>query len=125
MLFPANGPASRIHLMSPGMFVRVRLPIGEPHQALLVFDRVIMSDQGMKYVYVVDKDNKVQTRKLTTGTLESDGLRAVTGLRKDDWVIVGALQQVRPQAEVRKEERAMPSLLTQTDLDARPAGKPK
>ena len=38
--------------------VRARpLPIGQPHPATLVIDRAIQSDQGLKYVYVVDAQN--------------------------------------------------------------------
>ena len=66
-------------LFSPGMFVRVRLPIGQPHQALLIIDRAIQSDQGLKYVYVLDAQNKVQTRSIKTGPLQEDGLRVVEG----------------------------------------------
>ena len=60
-------PANGIRLLSPGMFVRVRLPIGQPHPALLVIDRAIGSDQGLKYVYVVDSKNKVQQRRCRPG----------------------------------------------------------
>jgi multidrug efflux system membrane fusion protein len=98
-------------LMSPGMFVRIRLPIGEPHQALLVIDRAIGSDQGLKFVYVVDQENKVQTRRITAGALESDGLRVVSqGLKPDEWVVVGGLQQIRPRMEVQSEQQPMPTL---------------
>src|SRR5581483_1182049 len=45
--------------LAPGYFARVRVPVGFPHQALLVSDRAIDTDQGQKIVYVVDKDNKV------------------------------------------------------------------
>ena len=57
-------PAWRTRLLSPGMFVRIRLPIGEPHKALLVIDGAILSDQGQKYVYVVgdDKSNTCPSR---------------------------------------------------------------
>ena len=61
------------------MFVRVRLPIGQPHKALLIIDRAIQSDQGLKYVYVLDAQNKVQTRSIKTGALQEDGLRVVEG----------------------------------------------
>ena len=82
-------------LLSPGMFVRVRLPIGEPHPALLIIDRAIQSDQGLKYVYVLDGQNKVQTRSIKTGPLQEDGLRVVDGeIKRDDWVVVGGIQQV-------------------------------
>src|SRR5205807_671441 len=62
-------------LLSPGMFVRIRFPIGQPHPALLIIDRAIASDQGLKYVYVLDSENKVQYRRVTTGALQEDGLR--------------------------------------------------
>ena len=73
------------------MYVRIRLPIGEPHPALLIIDRAIQSDQGLKYVYVIDAQNKVQYRRVKPGPLQEDGLRVVTGdIKPDDWVIVGA-----------------------------------
>ena len=68
------------------MFVRIRLPIGQPHPALLVIDRAIGSDQGLKFVYVVDAENKVEYRRVETGSLESDGLRVITkGLKPTNW----------------------------------------
>ena len=71
-------PKSGHRLMSPGMFVRVHLPIGQPHPALLVIDRAIGSDQGLKYVYTMDpKTHKIQQKTVTTGALESDGLRVI------------------------------------------------
>jgi len=100
-----------IRLLRPGKFVRIRLPIGEPHRARLVIDRALGSDQGLKFVYVLDKDNKVQYRRLTTGPLQDDGLRVIEdGLEPDDWVVVGGLQQVRPRLEVQPDKIAMPTL---------------
>jgi multidrug efflux system membrane fusion protein len=105
------------------MFVRIRLPIGRPHPALLVIDRAIGSDQGLKYVYVVDSENKVQYRRIATGSLESDGLRVVSeGLKADDWVVVGALQQIRPRMQVQPERMPMPSLTGQGTESAEPNG---
>jgi multidrug efflux system membrane fusion protein len=102
--------AKGVRLLKPGMFVRIRLPMGPPHPALLVIDRAIASDQGLKYVYVVDKDNKAQYRRVTTGALQEDGLRVVEGLRPDDQVVVGALQQVRPRTQIRPDKMPMPTL---------------
>jgi len=110
-VFPNPEPEGGTRLLSPGMFVRVRLPIGRPHLALLVIDRAIGSDQGLKFVYVVDADHKVQYRRVTTGALQEDGLRVITqGLKADDWVVVGGLPQVRPHLEIQPERRAMPTL---------------
>jgi multidrug efflux system membrane fusion protein len=104
-------PQGGVRLLTPGMFVRVRLPIGKPHSALLVIDRAISSDQGLKYVYVVDADNKVQQRRIETGPLQDDGLRVITsGLKPDDWVVIGGIQQVRPKMEIVRDQEPMPTL---------------
>ena len=110
-VFPNPKPPGGMRLLSPGMFVRIRLPIGQPHPALLVIDRADRSDQGLKYVYVVDAENKVQYRRVTTGPLQDDGLRVIAeGLKPDDWVVVGGLQQVRPRMQVQPEQMPMPTL---------------
>src|SRR5207237_4138245 len=93
---------------SPGYFARVRVPIGYPHQALLVSDRAIDSDQGQKIVYVVDKDNKVAARPVRLGALH-DGLREITdGVKPGERVIVKGLQQVRSGVTVQPNLVDMP-----------------
>jgi multidrug efflux system membrane fusion protein len=110
-VLPNPRPANGTRLLSPGMFVRVRLPIGQPQQALLVIDRAIGSDQGLKFVYVVDAEHKIQYRRVATGALQPNGLRVISdGLKADEWVLVGGLQQVRPRMEIQPEPRAMPTL---------------
>jgi multidrug efflux system membrane fusion protein len=100
--------ASRRRLLSPGMFVRIRLPIGGPHKAILVADRAIGSDQGQKFVYVVDADNKAQYRRVTIGAPQDNGLRVIEdGLKPTDWVVTGGLQQVRSQMEIKPDRRSM------------------
>jgi len=97
-------------LLSPGMFVRIRLPIGQPHPALLVVDRALASDQGLKFVYVVGADNKIEYRRVKTGALSDDGLRVIEdGLKPDDWVAVGSIQQLRAKMAVEPEPTAMPT----------------
>jgi multidrug efflux system membrane fusion protein len=121
-VFPNPRPEGGVRLLSPGMFVRIRLPIGPPHPALLVIDRAVASDQGLKYVYVVDAKNDVQYRRVTTGPLQDDGLRVIVkGLEQGDWVVVGGLQQVRPRMQVQPERMPMPSLDQPTAGEAAPA----
>jgi multidrug efflux system membrane fusion protein len=110
-VFPNPKLPGGVRLLSPGMFVRIRLPMGQRHPALLVIDRAIGSDQGLKYVYVVDAENKVQYRRVTTGPLQDNGLRVIEqGVKPDDRVVIGGLQQVRPRMEVRPDETPMPTL---------------
>jgi multidrug efflux system membrane fusion protein len=109
-VFPNPKPPGGTRLLAPGMFLRIRLPIGQPHKATLVIDRAVWSDQGLKNVYVVDAENKIQSRRVSTGSLQEDGLRVVEGLQEDDWVVVGALQQVRPRMVIRPDQIPMPTL---------------
>lgn len=96
-------------LLSPGLFARVRVPIGEPHQALIVTERALDTDQGQKIVYTVDKDNCVASRPVRLGALH-DGLREITdGLNASDRVIVNGLQQVRPGVTVETKLVDMPT----------------
>jgi len=110
-VFANPKPSGGEQLLSPGMFVRIRLPIGQPYPALLVIDRAIGTDQGLKYLYVLDTDNKVQYRRVVTGALQSDGLRVIRqGLKPDDWVVVGGLPQIRARMEVQPDRITMPTL---------------
>jgi RND family efflux transporter MFP subunit len=100
--------ANAKRVLAPGQFVRIRLPIGAPHQALLVAEQALGRDQGQKYLYVVDDYNKVEYRRVKVGRLY-DGLREVTeGLSPGERVIVNGLQRVRPTVEVEPEEVKMP-----------------
>ena len=94
--------------LTPGYFGRFRVPIGVPHDALLVTDRAIDTDQGQKIVYVLDKNNKVEVRPIRSGAL-NDGLRVIEdGLQPGERVIVNGIQQVRPGMTVEPKLVDMP-----------------
>ncbi|HVX60063.1 MAG TPA: efflux RND transporter periplasmic adaptor subunit [Pirellulales bacterium] len=104
-------PERGVRIFTPGNFVKVRLPLGQPHEALLVVDKAIGTDQGLKYVYVVDEKDQVQYRRVRTGALQEDGLRVIEdGLKPDDRVIVSGLQMVRPRMTVQAELTPMPKV---------------
>jgi membrane fusion protein, multidrug efflux system len=110
-VFPNPKPKVGTRLLSPGMFVRIRFPIGQAHSALLVIDRAVGSDQGLKFVYVVDDKDTVQYQRVTTGALQEDGMRVIEhGLKPDDWVVTGGILQVRPRMTVRADKVPMPTL---------------
>ena len=49
------------HLLTPGLFVRVRLPIGDTHRAVMIRERALVTQHGKKGIYIVrdrDKDGK-------------------------------------------------------------------
>ena len=125
-VFPNPKPDGGRRLLMPGLFVRIQLPVGPPHKALLVIDRALGSDQGLRFVYVLDNHNKVQYRRVSIGPLQDDGLRPIeAGLTPDDWVVIGGLTQVRPLEVVEPERVPMPSLGTVTGGQAPGATPPR
>jgi multidrug efflux pump subunit AcrA (membrane-fusion protein) len=98
-------------LLSPGLFARVRLPLGEPHRGLLVTERAVDTDQGQKILYLVNAKNEVDSRPVRLGAIH-DGLRAIEdGLKGGERVIVVGVQQVRPGALVEPKLVDMPVFL--------------
>jgi RND family efflux transporter MFP subunit len=83
----------------PGYFVRVRVP-RRPEAALLVPDTAIGSDQGGRYVLVVNKDDVVEQRKVEAGPVVGS-LRVIEkGLAKDDHVVTGGIMRAIPGQKV-------------------------
>ena len=84
----------------PGYFVRVRVPMGQEQDALLVPDVALGSDQGGRYVLVVNKDNVVEQRKVEVGPVV-DTLRVIeNGIAADDRVVVAGLLRAIPGNKV-------------------------
>jgi len=86
----------------PGFFVRVRLPLGlAAKESLLVPDPVIGEDQAGKYLLVVNKDDTVEQRRVTTGMLLPGSLRVIDkGLNADDRVVISTNGRAIPGRKV-------------------------
>jgi multidrug efflux system membrane fusion protein len=115
----------------PGSRVQVRLPIGKPHQVLLVPDTAILTDQDKRYVLSLDDKNIVQRRDVEPGKLLDDGSRVVRaapkgGLSADDWIITQGIQMARlnyPVEPIRPTAQAPTTQATASSTTA-PATAP-
>jgi RND family efflux transporter MFP subunit len=87
-----------------GMFARVRLSLDRPRQTLLVPERAVGVDQGQRFAYIVNGDNKVEYRKVSTGQVFDGKLAILEGLKPQDRVITEGLQLLRPGQAVQPEE---------------------
>ena len=95
--------------LTPGLFVRLRMPGRRAYDATLVEDRAVGTDLDKRFVYVVDAGGTVAARPVTLGPIV-DGLRVVrTGVTPGDAVVVNGLQRVRPGAKVQLERVAPPA----------------
>jgi RND family efflux transporter MFP subunit len=94
-------------IFTPGLFARIKLLGRDKHNALLINDSAVGTDQNMKYVFVVGADNKIEYRPVKLGPIV-DGLRVIReGLSQGETIVVNGLQRVRPGTPVTPEKVAM------------------
>jgi len=98
---------NRDRLFTPGLFARVKLGEGAIHQAILIEDRAVGTDQTRRFVYVVKPDNSLEYRDVELGPLH-EGLRVVrSGLVPGERIVVNGLMRVRPGVTVEPQLVAM------------------
>ena len=87
--------------LRPGQFARVRVPVAEKENAILVPQRAVQELQGAKTVLVVDAQNKVQLRTIKIGDKSDNYVIVLEGLNSGERVIVEGIQKARPGTLVR------------------------
>ena len=121
------------------------MPIGAPHEALLVVDRAVGTNQGQKYVLVVNDENEVEYRAVevrpaarrpprSAAVSHDHRARTATGRTSrsrsrcsspTDRIIVEGLQRVRPGAKVNPQLVDMLTMLIEKPAGmAAPTEKP-
>src|SRR5579872_833248 len=84
----------------PGLFVRVRTPIGRQEKAVLTSNEAIGSNQEGSYVLVVGADNVVQRKIIKIGDKQGQLRIVESGLDPGDWVVTEGIQRAFPGAKV-------------------------
>ena len=87
-------------LVRPGQFSKIQVVGDTIHDGLLVPKRAIRDLQGQRQIFVVNKENTIEQRTVTTGP-EIDNLQVVeSGLNADDSVAVEGIQRLSPGMKV-------------------------
>ena len=107
---PNPKPDTGGRVLTPGMFARIRIPIGRPRTALMVPESALGSDQGSRYLFIVNAENKAMRLSAEVGLLDGNlreivavkaaGESASRPLNADEQVIVRGIQRVRSGIEV-------------------------
>ena len=90
--------------LTPGFFVRIRVSGGPSGNAILIDDKVISSDQGQKYVFVVKPDGTVERRNVTLGPVAEGGRVVHDGLKGGEKVVASRLMMLQPGMKVQPIE---------------------
>jgi len=83
-------------ILLPGQYVTVLLSLSNPRRLPVVPQSAVQEDREGRYVFVVDGDNKVQQRRITTGAVVGVNWAVEAGLMVGETVIVQGVQKVRP-----------------------------
>jgi RND family efflux transporter MFP subunit len=132
LLYGWKDPNTRV--LYPGLFARVRVPLGGPVERLVLPEEALLTGQEGRFVYVIGPENKVVKRTVKVGStvwrapppadpaprwrlVPPDGakpssqppaLRTIVaiedGLTAGDRVVVVGLQRARPGAPVTPDE---------------------
>jgi multidrug efflux system membrane fusion protein len=103
----------------PGLFVRVRGPIGHQDKALLTRNDAIGTSQEGSYVLVVGADNIVE-RKIVKPGQSQGSLRIIeSGLDPGDWVVIEGIQRAFPGAKVEPQRTSLKAAEADPSNDAK------
>jgi RND family efflux transporter MFP subunit len=118
-LFP--NPGNKI---LPGLFARIRIPMGETAGALLVPDSAIGRDQQGRFLLLADSENVTEYRPVEAGEL-LEGMRVIkTGLKGDERIIVNGLQKARPGSPVTPTEAKSDGASEQSKINDSASSEP-
>jgi RND family efflux transporter MFP subunit len=116
---PLCGNNTRV--LFPGMFVRVRVPKGEPTTQLALPEDCLLNAQEGQFVLVVGPDNKVQKRLVTVGATVWKAPSAGPGDPLSKWVAINPHPQPadgKPQASTRRPIRSVVTITFHKPLQA-------
>ena len=93
--------------LTPGLFARVRVPMGKPFNAILVRDSALGFDQSKRFAWVLQSDNTVQRKYVEVGSLEGSMRVIEGGLTSGDSIVVSGIQLLRDGMAVAPTQTSM------------------
>jgi membrane fusion protein (multidrug efflux system) len=90
-------------ILRPGQFTRVKIKFKDENSAFLVPQRVVTELQGEYSIYIVNTENKIESKRITIGNKFNDYYIVKEGINKGDKIVLEGLQKVRSGLEVIPE----------------------
>ena len=66
----------------------------------------MLSDEKGNYVYVVNRENKVERRPIKVGTIDNEGVTVIEGLSGQESIVVSAGAFLNPGQKVAPRRQA-------------------
>ena len=88
-------------LLRPGLFAKVKSKMYVDEKAIVIPQRSVMELQGVRSVYVVNNENKIERKMIKTGPTVGSFWLVEEGLNAGEKVVYEGLQKVRPEMPVK------------------------
>jgi membrane fusion protein (multidrug efflux system) len=95
-------------VLLPGMYVNVRLTLGQLNHAFLVPQAALQRDDQGPFVKVVGADDKVAQKRVVADTIQGSSWVVTSGVAEGDRIIVLGNQKARPGATVKVAPESAP-----------------
>ena len=89
----------------PGGFAEAKIASGSTTAPLLP-QSAVLSDEKGNYVYVVNRENKVERRPIKVGTIDNEGVTVIEGLSGQESIVVSAGAFLNPGQKVAPRRQA-------------------
>jgi len=86
--------------MKPGMFVEVRIIIGQKEDILVIPRKAVLYKQNKTFVFVLNQ-MQVEQREVTLGLLEEDLVEIVDGLIEGDMIVTVGIESLKDGQRVK------------------------
>ena len=84
----------------PGQFVTAKVTLADQHKVVMIPAKAVAQDEGGHYVYLVDKDSKVNRQDVGIGAEYEQNYVIEKGIKPGDRVVVSGLQKVKAGTRV-------------------------
>jgi multidrug efflux system membrane fusion protein len=98
------------HRLLPGMFGEASLVYGVHRDAVLIDDKAVGTNQGQRFVLVVNEANVLEYRQVKVGANYGELRSIQSGLSPTDRIVINGLMRVRPGAAITPIEVPMPAV---------------
>ena len=107
-------------LLRPGLFVRVSVAAFDSPNAIRVPQQAVQELQGLKTVYVVGPDDKVESRQIVANYRQDNDWVVASGLKVGERVVVEGVGKIRAGASVKPVVVAAPGAPASAPTPAAP-----
>lgn len=88
-------------VLLPGLYARIQVGAGQPHAAILVDEKAVLTDQARKFVLLIDPQNHAQYREVVAGPHYEGLVQILSGLKAGERIVVDGVQRLHPGDAVK------------------------